>query len=285
MFPRMQTVMFLLGTCPHCSKEDTINGAPHYAAKPEDQWRTVRCEQCRTVWYNVWNLIDQERAEGRTLMRVEWELTPTSASLEWPPRNKVPFQRHIIEVLAAALITRFRGLRLSQVCEGGVDGMCWARFPRGVFYAGQWWHRMRGYVEFRNLDDKIGLEMYELPRNAPVKQKALRWYATLFKILFFHDLAERGGRIVFRRGSILKLSENDRGDAAKLWEILFLALQTKAREEPWLRRFPYKVFSTLQAEKKNIFSGKFLAGLTDEDIVKIFVPPPLYTLPPPETSA
>lgn len=236
----------ILGKCPACGVRDSLK-------ETKDPNMTVSlvalCEACHRTWENFFDLIESERLEGNRLMKVEVQRNWRSASLVWHS-SRVPFKRLIVSVLNTALIARF-GLRVNFACEGGVEGMCG-----------------REYIELRNGDDGIGLYDAHLAERNPRCRAILRWYSEALYWLFIGKLAV--GRHDFGRGSILWLNEEHPGDETNAKILLWAAICRRTRS----KKFSAKVFEQLKIEMSG--PGRHhLAGLSDEDIARLWVPPPV----------
>jgi len=237
----------ILGKCPLCNAEDSI-----VPAREDGSFSRVKCEACGNVWNDYFSeLIFPEKKKGNKLTLVSLKISQHSVMVDSPRLGEIPHARLIVSILNAALITRFK-LRVCLATEGGVEGK---------------WNGE--YIELRNTDSQIGLcddHGYECTRLAC--QEILGWYWELLKILFFEELSV--GNMKLGRGAILKLS-NDPAGKEKAGVLLALALQKKTGSE----NFAAAVSETLTKAGANPFSGPYLAGLSDKDIARIFVHPPL----------
>lgn len=240
-----QILFRVLGKCLKCNAEDTI-------VSGDGTFGNVRCEQCDATWNDyLTELVYPGRKEGERFIPVLVETMEHSASLNMPRASDVPFARLIVSALNAALIARFK-LRVCLTTEGGVEG--------------QWNGR---HIELRNADRQVGLyddHGYECA--SPVCQEILGWYGELLKILFLKELTMENRN--YGRGAILKLA-NTPDDEGRAKILLFLAFWKKTGS----KGFATHVFKTLERERAKLFGGLFIAGLSNEDIARIFVPPPI----------
>lgn len=237
--------MRLLGRCPRCEAEDTLVVTRGYEPKES----IVSCESCRMNettgdgFRSLWDFCRAEEVRGNKLTMVEIRNEGLSVRVWSPQPDDIPHARLIAQVLNTALIVRF-GLQICFATEGGVQG-----FLRD------------GPVELRNLYQEFGLGEYEYHRSQ-ASRRVLRWYEKLVRTLFEEDL--RLGRHRYGRGAILKLS-HDPKDATNAVVLLWVALARVSG-----KKFATAVFRELE----DLRGIAHLAGLTDEDIARVFVPPP-----------
>ncbi|MFH1162015.1 MAG: hypothetical protein V1696_01935 [Candidatus Jorgensenbacteria bacterium] len=147
-------------------------------------------------------------------------------------------------------MARFK-LKLCFLTEGGVSGT--------------WRHES---IELTNISDGVSFGLFDdhqFPEN-PRCREVLRWYGELLYTLFLDELTIGG---TTRRGEILRLTDDTSGaDNAKI--LLYGAIKKKTGSEG----FSKSVFSKLD-DTLSCFGGMYLAGLSDEDIVRLYVPPRL----------
>lgn len=237
--------MRILGRCPWCGAEDTLFGVRGTGFEV-----TVSCENCEASEiseHGVWSFLDAEKAKGNKLIAVEVSNRGLVVCLELPSLQDIPHARLIAQVLNAALLVRFK-LRRCFAAEGGVQG-----------------HFRDGPVELRNLDSDFGLAESEY-HFSRASRRILRWYEKLLCALFEEDLRLEHRR--YGRGAILKLSNGPK-DAPNALILLWAAI-TKIEG----KKFAVEVFRELEELKRSPSGIAHLAGLTDEDIAAIFVPPP-----------
>jgi hypothetical protein len=194
--------------------------------------------------------LGSDRKLGLRLVYVENSRIGTR--VEAPSFDRIPHNRLIVQVLNQALIKRFH-LDVNFSTEGGVEGV-WRK--QGVRY--QNW----GVDD----DGSLGLvrEDTQLPI-IPAEVAIQSWYCSILRLLFTEHL--RFGRRDYGVASILKLgvdSPDSRSDAQTL---LWTAL---ARKET--RSFANEVLQ----ESRNCLTH--LAGLTSEDIARMYVPLPSFML-------
>jgi hypothetical protein len=227
------------GACPSCGNLDTITSDG--VRGPTG----VRCETCGKEWENwiqqLWFPIT---------LPVEVCITHRTARVEVHRVEPVPHQRLVVSVLNAALMTRFK-FRQCFLTEGGVSGT-WRREP----------------IELVNINDSASFGLFDdhqFPEN-PRCREILKWYGELLYALFLDTLTVGTST---RRGEILRLAGDVSGaDNAKI--LLYAALKKKTGS----KGFAQSVFSTLD-ETLSSFGGMHLAGFSDEDVVRLYVPPPL----------
>lgn len=238
--------MRLIGKCPLCGAEDSL-----VVLSGEQARDKIRCEKCGQEHGTSWGeFMRAEERRGNKLIVVEvsnWGLQVELFVLG-TKTIEIPHRRLIAEVLNTALLIRF-GLRVCFAIEGGVQG-----FLRD------------GPVELQNLYDKLGLSESEY-RDSKASIRLLRWYEKLLRLLFEDDL--KFGRRRYGHAAILKLSGEPK-DTSDALILLWVAL---ARREG--KVFANSVFQELRGMGKSLLGAKrFLAGLSDEDIARTFVPPP-----------
>lgn len=230
--------MRLLGKCPNCGTEDSITRGG----------KEIICESCHLSWENWVNLCGAEEKKGNKLVVVDVESYPRSVKVWLAEYWDVPAIRFITSTLNTALMVRFN-LNVCFSTEGGLEGKVG-----------------NGCVELRNHHRTIGLssEFDNLQ-----SQRVLRWYGEALQLLFEEKLSFQDKD--FGRGAILKLDPKDAEYAKKVKFFIWLALYKKARS----KRFADDVFKRLDFELSQPASGNYISGLTDEQIVEFFVPPPL----------
>ena len=238
--------MRLMGKCPLCGAEDSL-----IVLSGEQARDRVKCEKSGQEQSTSWGeFMRAEERRGNKLVVVEvsnWGLQVELFVLG-TKTVEIPHRRLIAEVLNAALMLRF-GLEVCFAAEGGVQGFL-----------------TDGPVELRNLYDKLGLSESEY-RDSKASIRILRWYEKLLRLLFEDDL--KFGRRRYGRAAILKLSGEPK-DTSDALILLWVAL---ARQES--KVFANLVFQELKEMEKSLLGMKrFLAGLSDEDISRTFVPPP-----------
>lgn len=238
--------MKLLGKCPNCGTEDSV-----FASENLEKWNEATCRQCGQTWPRWLELTWDEKRQGNRLIPVEIEINRYGVMVSWPQMSEIPCARLIVSILNTALMVRFN-LRTCFATEGGIQGIV-EREP----------------IELRNMYDRIGLSDDHHFEVNPVCQKILDWYARTLRILFEEELVF--GNNNFGQGAILRLSPNDTLHEKKARDLLWLALWKKTGS----RGFARAVFERMQLELASPFSGPYIAGLTDEQIIQFFVQPPL----------
>lgn len=240
--------MRLMGRCPLCGAEDSF--VVYSGEKIDD---TVKCEGCGQKVngeLDLWAFKSAEERKGNKLIGVSVENYGLHVELYvfGAGTTEIPHRRLIAEVLNTAMLLRFK-LRVCFATEGGIQG-----FLRD------------GPVELRNLYHQFGLAESEY-RNSKASVRLLRWYEKLLRLLFEDDL--RYGSHKYGRVALLKLSGEPK-DQSNAFILLWVAL---ARQEG--RTFANRVFQELKKGESSLMGTKrFLAGLSDEDIANMFVPPP-----------
>ncbi len=152
---------------------------------------------------------------------------------------------------------RFK-LKVGFACEGAIEGRPSVRGRKS-----QW------YVEFRNIEGNFGLTVAEYDFINPASVHILSWYAGLLRLLFEEEL--RVGGKSYGQGAILKIEEGKQGSEKDTVILLWLVL----RKYTHSKTFATRVFEELR-QPRNPFASMYLAGLTDADIARIFVEPPLW---------
>jgi len=233
--------MRLLGKCPKCGVEDLII---------VEFKKVARCSGCQQCWNDWLALKFEQNRGGNKLIPVCIEHWGQSVQLYWPRFSEIVWARMITTILNTALMTRFK-LEVCLSTEGGVKG----------FYK-------KESIELRNFDDQIGLyDEYQI-KDSVGAIEILNWYEMFLKILVENELIV--GNKNHGRGAILKLS-GDTANKEKAKKLLWLALYKKTGS----KGFADKVFERLRVEQSNPFSGRYIAGLSNKDIVELFVSPPL----------
>lgn len=243
--------MRLLGKCPSCGNEDTI--CP-FQKEGEDfgDWRKAKCSNCGTIWDNYFQLMQDEEEKGNKLIPVEVERIgyhdkEFGVELNCPRKEEIPHLGLIISILNAALITRFN-LSVCFATEGGVEGVY-----------------KRCYVSLLNCYERLGLLVEEADyHQGKGLTEVLDFYEKMLCYLFEEEFSYRKRR--YRRGEILRQSKDEKVN--RVLEILFAVL-SKARSN----KFASKVMGTVNSA--NPFFRRYLRGLSDEEIAKFFVPPPI----------
>lgn len=239
--------MRLLGICPKCDVEDLI---------VVESKKVARCGGCQQCWDDWLALNHEQNRRGNKLIPVCIEHWGQSVQLYWPQLSEITWAWLIATILNTALMVRFK-LKVCLATEGGVKG----------FYK-------KESIELRNFDNQIGLyDEYQIKDSVSVTE-ILNWYENLLKVLVEKELVIDNKN--FGRGAILKLSsEPENKEKAKA--LLWLALCKKTGS----KGFANEVFERLRVEQSNPFGGRYIAGLSDKDIAKFFVPPPLVSVTPP----
>lgn len=243
--------MRILGSCPNCNKLDTIFVVYH-------ENEVARCTNCPAIWENWSNLIADERGEGKRLIPVEIQRAESrygavlAVKLVEPPKSAVPFADIILSILHAALLVKYPRLRPNLACEGGVMGRVGT-----------------GYVELVNCDECIGLsDELAFDRNGGFDRETawvLGFYENMLRRIFKLPLKFRGRKM--RPGAILWLPAAGVDSELDAWQILKLILRKVGGPQ-----FPEAVAAKLR--EVGTLGRIYLRGLKDEEIVRIFVPPP-----------
>ena len=240
--------MRLLGKCPSCGAVDSI-----FTDEDASSWKgrkKASCNQCGKSWEDWLSLVSAEERKRGRLIPVRIEVYQNSVEVVFPSIREIPCARFIVSVLNTALMARFN-LQVCFATEGGMEGV-FRREP----------------IELRNSGDMIGLwDEHRFPKN-PVCQGILNWYADVLRLLFEDELIVDGKD--FGRGEILKLAPDDSLYEERVKVLLWHALWKKAGN----RRFANAVFERLKIELAGT-AGLYIAGLTSEDVVRFFVPPPM----------
>ncbi len=230
--------MRLLGKCPNCGADDSILSDPRESYK-------AMCGQCGEAWKDWLELTSSERRNGKQLIPVVIEVGQWEAGVTWPQSCELPCARLIVRTLNTALMVRFK-LRACFAAEGGVEG--WV---------------MGEAIELRNFDGIIALwSEYRFDKN-PACQKILKWYAEALRALLEEELVVDGKN--FGRGAIAKLSPQDPLCEEKANSLLWFALRKKTGS---------KGFANAVLDRMKIKGGPDVAGLTDEQILQLYIPHP-----------
>lgn len=247
--------MKLLGQCPNCGMEDTIHDFWKETGKREDCHK-IKCDACGMIWEDWMNLVYAEKEKGNKLIPVEIERVRNETTGEeygvklFPPKDRIPSSNLVVTVLNAALMTKFN-LRVCFACEGGVEG-CYGK----------------SYIELRNLDNELGLSVDSDYVQTEVLKEVLDFYEEMLRILFVKEFNLYKRK--YKAGEILKIEAKDEDERwKKTWRIL-LAMLIKVKS----KKFAEKVVETIEKVSQNPFSAPYIRGLTSEEIVKFFVPPP-----------
>lgn len=233
-----------LGPCPTCQAEDSLCNSS--LTQPD----LICCQSCRNEW-SYKPRMEEEKKWEQGLKRVAISNDRVGVKVDDPWVDGIPYARTIATIINQGVVLRFR-LDACLAVEGGVEG-AWKGYP----------------VEYRNWGEEwLGLfnEYYWLPPN-PVWVQIQAWYTDVLRLLFTEEL-RFGGRS-YGIGSILRLDPSVSGSEADAKLLVWLALAKKARN----KKFATRVF---QALGEDTVAQRFLAGLTDEDITQLFVPPPAY---------
>ena len=237
---KTQTSFRILGECPSCKQLDGIVREPYVADKVN--YSRVGCESCKATWDNYYKLVDNEEKAGRKLIPTDiWRTGNRYVGLRFPRKEKIAHSGFIVTILNSALMARYN-LSPCMLTEGGVQ-------KRGA----------RGYGLTNDFDD-ISLSIDYGEQNAG---HALNLYARMLLQLFQYPLSL--GKTQFRRGEILWLEDKPETENDAL--ILLFATLDSMR-----KGFGKKVFQKVRAVKMNPFASRFVRGLTDEEIARIFVP-------------
>lgn len=242
--PRKREELRLLGGCPACNTKDSIVEYP--GSSFEEVFR-ARCEGCATVWPNWRRLVREQEQGGHRLIPVEIERMGEYGGLRVVLPENIPHRNLTTSVFNAALIARFN-LGVCFAAEGGVTGI----------YKGS-------YIGLIN-DDNLGLWNEEQIGERGVVE-VLDFYQELVGLLLEKEF--QVGKRYYRRGEILRLPESKQ-TAEKAWEIL-TAILVKVRD----RKFAWNVVRKLVRDSADQLGVLHLRGLTDEEIMERFVPPPL----------
>jgi len=233
----------ILGPCPKCGTEDSIEAD----RDSRETWKEAACESCGQTWPDYFEL----RRAHEELTVVDVSVNQVCALVQSPyDLYERPFARLIVTVLNVAIMERFK-LRTCFATEGGVQG------------------RVDGHhLELRNGDCEVGLYLesdYYITDGPP--QEVLAWYGRLLEWLFQRELSVDGES--FGRGAILKLDPEDSRYWQKTNTLLALALQAHTGSEG----FAKAVFERVPVEA-SVLGANYVAGLTSEDVMRLFVPPP-----------
>jgi len=227
----------LLGECPECETLDEIVQVPY--VKGRSNFNEVKCDKCGTNWKGFFSLVSEEEKKGNRLIPVEIERYRVGVNLESPPKREIPYSDLIVTTLNSALMSKF-GLGACFATEGGVEG---------------------GGYEFLNCLDNIGLFADD---SGTFVQEVLTFYEMMLQQLFQKPI--NFGGVTLRRGGFLWSDENKGDSDALLYSFATLAV-TENKE------FAKRVFKNVR--NLNPFLASYVRGLSDEEIVQHFVPPPL----------
>ena len=170
--------------------------------------------------------------------------------MEYPlSRQEIPEQTMVTSMLNSALIARFPNLDVSFSTEGGIEGS----------------HR-REWMELRNCGDHLGLYTEDGYWQGRGVREVLDFYEKMLRSLFMEGFKIR--KTYHRPGEILRLKPEDQ-NPGEIWKIMQDILMHVGG-----RRFSRKNISTMMGIGNNPFSRPYLSGLTDKEIVGLFVPPP-----------
>jgi hypothetical protein len=242
--------MRFIGKCPNCGTDDTVTTKLSIDAAYTTHERAT-CEHCGHIWR--WEEIQTELNRNKYLTRIEIVLTHWWAGLYQPAGYFVQNARLIKSVANVALLVKFPGLRVSTACEGGLEGKCQDEL-----------------IDIRNDPEDIQLwDDLHFPVN-PVCQEIFGWYTHFLEALFVSELTHEDKSL--GRCAILKIDQQKDREWQELTakHLLFLALQ-----EIEDAAFAKQVFERLGFESGKP-SGKYLAGLTDQDVIDLYKPPPLW---------
>jgi len=232
----------LLGKCPNCYALDEItdDSSPQLS-----KYSRIKCDSCGTSWENWSTLKGGEQEKGNRLIPVDIHRHDNyCVELFMPGRREIPHSNLIITVLNSALMTRY-GSDICPAAEGG------------LVKSGR-----RGY-ELRNDFDKIGLYADYGGDNA---RYAFNFYARMLLQLFQEPL--QLGDTRFRRGEILRLE--DKPEMVNDALIFLFATLSSIGGKP----FAKKVLRNVNNLRTNPSVSRYIRGLSDEEIAKLFVPPP-----------
>ncbi len=239
----------LLGKCPRCGADDSI------AINHDNGEEKAACEKCGCGWDDWLQLERDEKKKGNNLIFVWVNVGNGCAMVHNPRIDEIPCARVIVNVLNVAVMVRFK-LGVSFATEGGLNGI--------VKHDGG-----KGYVDLTNACGYIGLMEDDMYSPNPVRKAVLRWYGDLLNLLFEDELVVDGKS--FGRGAILKLSgEAPVTKVQKATNLLWLVLYKKTGS----KGFADEVFLRMRAALRQSLVAPYIAGLTDEQIAKFFVPPP-----------
>ncbi len=236
--------MRILGNCPVCNMADEI------AEKPGGGTGTVECAHCRTAW-NWYELVERARAMNRKLIPVAVFRFRSVVELALPPRSEIAHADLIITLLNSALMAKYPRLRVAIMTEGGLEGMVGNH-----------------YLELRNHDEHIGLIVPHDFAWSRECRSVLRFYERLLRQLFEESLTWKG-REVARRGAVLWISPDEKPKEGVVAGICMFALRRVGG--PGLVA---RVQQALRTTSSNPFSQRYIRGLSDQEIVDLFVPPP-----------
>ena len=236
--------MRLLGKCPNCGSEDTINC---------NEWPEGKCGNCGIIWKD-WRLTQTEKGDELIPVMIGRERSEDDGQewgvcLNYPSVGEIPWSDMIVSVLNAALIARFSDpnikrsewsprankLRVCLATEGGVEG----------YYKGD-------FIDLRNEGVKIGLYVAPYCSQGEGIRRILNFYHIMLQYLFEAGSESVSGR--YRRGEILRLPKNEKGFEPAC-DILAIML-TRAKGE----KFGKKVAEKIKEIQNNSFSAPHLKG-------------------------
>lgn len=174
-----------------------------------------------------------------------------------PPKSEIPQSALVTSVLNAAMITEF-GLGVCLAVEGGVEGRYGRKCKNGEV--------KRTYVSLINGGDNLSLYVESDYSQGPDLTRVLKFYEKMLRLLFKEPLED--GEQKYRRGEILRLPKEEQ-TPDKIWGILRAMLKKVGG-----KKFPQRVMKFAVKNASNPFSGPYLRGLSNEEIVERFVPPP-----------
>lgn len=217
--------MTIIGYCPECNSEESI-------VFQEDK---AVCMACHMKWEDWREPFFIAKEKGIPLTPVVITQKPEFIQLKWPQKHDVVFGSLIIEVLNAAAVKYWSGLRIIEPSE---------EYPPGSSLV-----VLRGEVdgeiiELHNCSDTIGLiDTLYIARN-PICRTIILWYAEILELLFEKELVVN--RKSFGRGGILKLSGHREEDGEQVKQLLWLVLYKLTRS----KKFAMGVFKQLDMNIK-----------------------------------
>ncbi len=250
----------LLGPCPRCNLEDGISQLMRETKYKSSGFGTVRqgaysdkvqCKGCGTRWNSDSELIKEGKELGDSLISVNvHRMGNMGVVLDWPEKRDIPWANTIVGLLNTALMQKF-GINACFAVEGGVEGM----------YG-------KNYVSFTNYHSKIGLSVEcSWPAIISVSQShkpILNFYEKMFRLLFEAKFSDK-----YRRGEILRLDSKQNGAYSKFMSVIYDVMSVAESKD-----FASLVFARAEKMAREPF-GSYVRGLTDEEIVESFVPPPI----------